>query len=181
MNVCHKPLISCFVFVSFITMNGLVMADNADDIRLRVQKVGKLNIVSEPAAAPASDAAPAATETPAAATAAATSTPQSTAAAPAAESSGEAAVVASGAAPADTNNDVAQLYQASCFACHGTGVLEAPKLGDKAAWEPRIAQGNDVMMEHVIKGFNAMPPRGATTLSDEQLAQIVDYMVKSVQ
>ena len=47
----------------------------------------------------------------------------------------------------------ADVYQASCFACHGTGAMGAPKKGDAAAWEPRKAQGMDVLLEHAIKGF----------------------------
>ena len=64
----------------------------------------------------------------------------------------------------------AEVYQASCFACHATGALNAPKLGDAAAWEPRIAQGFDVMLEHAIKGFNAMPPKGTCgDCSDDEI------------
>ena len=74
-------------------------------------------------------------------------------------------------------------YQASCFACHGTGAAGAPKVGDKAAWKARIAQGNDTMYTHAIKGFKGktgfMPAKGGSSLSDDAVKAAVDYMVKN--
>ncbi|BAU47984.1 hypothetical protein SVA_1419 [Sulfurifustis variabilis] len=74
------------------------------------------------------------------------------------------------------------VYKQTCTACHATGVAGAPKLGDKADWEPRIAQGKDVLYEHSIKGYTGkkgvMPPKGGNmSLSDEQVKAAVDYMV----
>ena len=68
------------------------------------------------------------------------------------------------------------------MACHGTGVAGAPKIGDKADWGPRVAQGKQVLYDHAIKGFTgqkgAMPPKGgATQLSDDEVKAAVDYMV----
>ncbi|MGD8312746.1 MAG: c-type cytochrome, partial [Gammaproteobacteria bacterium] len=57
--------------------------------------------------------------------------------------------------------DGQQVYQASCQACHATGAAGAPKLGDKEAWAPRIAQGMDTLLANAISGKNAMPPKGA--------------------
>jgi cytochrome c5 len=69
------------------------------------------------------------------------------------------------------------LYNASCAACHASGVAGAPKVGDKAAWSARIAQGSDKLAEHAIKGLNAMPPRGSCAdCSDDDLKKIVEYM-----
>ena len=96
-----------------------------------------------------------------------------TAAAAPVESAGESA------APATVNS--ADLYQANCFACHGTGAAGAPILGNKEAWAPRIAQGEATLVEHSINGFNAMPPRGGTTLKDEELKAVVTYMIESSQ
>ena len=71
------------------------------------------------------------------------------------------------------------VFNATCTACHSTGVAGAPKLGDKAAWKPRIAQGTDVLYKHVVSGFNAMPPRGTCSdCSDEELKRAIEYMVK---
>src|SRR5690554_3530987 len=118
----------------------------------------------QPAAAPQAAAAPAAEAAPAAAPAA--EAPKAEAAAPAA------------------NVDLAageKLYKSACLACHTTGVAGAPKLGDKAAWEPLIAQGMDEMICIAIEGKGAMPPRGASTASDEQIAAAVHYMVSQVK
>jgi len=73
-------------------------------------------------------------------------------------------------------------YDASCMACHAAGVAGAPKLGDKANWGPRIAQGNDTLYTHAIKGFQGkagmMPPKGGNmALKDEDVKAAVDYMV----
>ncbi len=63
-----------------------------------------------------------------------------------------------------------------CSACHVAGVANAPKLGDKAAWAPRLKLGLEGLTQSVIKGKNAMPPRAGTSLSDEELARAVVFM-----
>ncbi len=68
-------------------------------------------------------------------------------------------------------------YQAVCAMCHAAGLMEAPKLGDKAAWEPRIAQGKATLVEHAIKGIRMMPAKGGNPgLSDDEVKQAVVYM-----
>lgn len=75
--------------------------------------------------------------------------------------------------------DGKKIYETKCFTCHTSGVAGAPKLGDKAAWAPRIAAGDAAMMEIVIKGKGAMPPKGTCMdCSDEDLKGAVDYMVE---
>lgn len=69
------------------------------------------------------------------------------------------------------------VYEQSCQVCHVAGVAGAPKLGDKAAWEPRRSQGVDTLTAHVIAGKGAMPPRGASSASDEELHAAVQYML----
>ncbi|WP_428576987.1 c-type cytochrome [Piscinibacter sp.] len=70
------------------------------------------------------------------------------------------------------------VYEKTCVACHATGVANAPKLGDKAAWAPRIATGRDALVASVTKGKGAMPPKaGAANLSDGDIKAAVDYMV----
>lgn len=72
-----------------------------------------------------------------------------------------------------------QVYNTSCSACHGAGVMGAPKMGDAANWAPRIAQGMDVLVDHAIKGFNAMPPKGGCmACSDDEIAATVEYMAE---
>jgi cytochrome c5 len=88
-----------------------------------------------------------------------------------------AAPAAAAAQPAAASGKGKEVYQASCFACHGTGAAGAPKIGDKAAWAPRIAQGMDTLLQHSINGFNAMPPKGTCfTCSDADLQAAVEYM-----
>lgn len=70
------------------------------------------------------------------------------------------------------------VYDKTCVACHATGVANAPKLGDKAAWAPRIATGRDALVASVVKGKGAMPPKaGAANLSDDDIKAAVDFMV----
>lgn len=70
------------------------------------------------------------------------------------------------------------VYQSACAACHATGIANAPKYGDAAAWEPRIAQGVEVLYEHAINGFNTMPAKGGNiSLSDDAVKAAVDYMI----
>lgn len=88
---------------------------------------------------------------------------------------GAAPVAAASAGAADGKGT----YTAACFACHGTGAAGAPKLGDKAAWKNRIAQGMSTLVDHAIKGFKGMPPKGGRgDLSDDAVKAAVEYMVK---
>lgn len=71
------------------------------------------------------------------------------------------------------------VYNASCAGCHGTGAAGAPKLGDKGAWGPRIAQGKAILYQHALGGIRAMPPKGmCMTCSDDEIKAAVDYMIK---
>ena len=75
-----------------------------------------------------------------------------------------------------------QVYNSSCMACHVAGVAGAPKLGDKAAWAPRIAKGMDSLLASVTNGLNAMPPKGTCmTCSSDELQAAVEYMVGKSQ
>jgi len=73
------------------------------------------------------------------------------------------------------------IYMNFCAPCHATGVAGAPKVGDKAAWAPRLKQGEKVLVERSIKGFQGasgfMPARGGNSaLSDSEVADAVAYM-----
>ena len=75
-----------------------------------------------------------------------------------------------------------QVYQSKCLACHGTGAAGAPKLGDAAAWAPRIAQGMDTLLANATNGLNAMPPKGlCMECSGDDLKTVIDYMVQNSQ
>lgn len=80
--------------------------------------------------------------------------------------------------------DAEAIYNRSCIACHMSGAANAPKLGDKAAWEPRIAKGKEALYQSSINGMpgTAMQPRGTcATCSDEELKAVVDFMLSKVQ
>ena len=93
------------------------------------------------------------------------------------ESSGSASP---GGLPVPKNAE--ELYNAVCSTCHAQGIGGAPRIGDKAAWEPRIAQGKDTLYKHSVEGFQGsagvMPPKGGRVdLADALIHQGVDYMV----
>ena len=84
------------------------------------------------------------------------------------------------AAAADLPGDT--VYNQACVACHGAGIAGAPKMGDAAAWAPRIAQGADTLNTHALQGFQGkagyMPPKGGRTdLSDQSVINAVEYIV----
>ena len=118
-----------------------------------------------PAAAGASPGAPVAAAPAAAGTAAA----PAPAAAPAAAPAQQVAAAGNGEA----------LYKQACLACHAAGVAGAPRVGDKAAWAPRIAQGMPTLVESAIKGKGAMPPKGGSSAPDTEIAAAVQYMVNA--
>ena len=78
--------------------------------------------------------------------------------------------------------DGQQVYQASCVACHDTGIAGAPKTGDKGQWAKRVAKGNDKLYASAVNGIQssagAMPAKGGNpALSDAEVKAAVDYMV----
>ncbi|MCY1163517.1 MAG: c-type cytochrome [Pseudomonadota bacterium] len=85
------------------------------------------------------------------------------------------------AAPAAGGNAVPALYTQTCAVCHAAGVAGAPKLGDKAAWGPRLGDGVDGMTAIAIKGKGAMPPKGGSTASDAEIKAVVQYMANAVK
>jgi cytochrome c5 len=91
------------------------------------------------------------------------------------------ALLSAGGAAMAAGPDAAKtekIYTATCAACHGAGVLGAPKVGDKAAWKARIAKGKAALYTSATNGFKMMPPRGGNAaLKDDELKAVVDYMV----
>ena len=70
------------------------------------------------------------------------------------------------------------VYDKVCFACHAQSVAGSPRLGDKAAWAPRVQQGIDTLVGSVIKGKGAMPPKaGNPALTDAEVRAAVEFMV----
>lgn len=75
-----------------------------------------------------------------------------------------------------------QLYEANCKVCHAQGLNGAPILGNRKMWGKRLTQGPDLLIQHAIEGYGLMPAKGGkTSLSDEQVAEIVRYMVSKAQ
>jgi len=73
------------------------------------------------------------------------------------------------------------VFNTVCGACHNTGAAGAPKLDDKAAWAPRVAQGKETLYKSAIGGKNAMPPKGGSSLSDDEIKGAVDYILSKVK
>jgi cytochrome c5 len=83
-----------------------------------------------------------------------------------------------GAAPAvSVPTSGEQAFTQVCSACHATGVNGAPKIGDHAAWGPRIALGKETLYKDAIAGKGSMPPKGGTTWPDATIRMAVDYMI----
>jgi cytochrome c5 len=124
---------------------------------------------------------------PAVAPAANAAAPAATApAAPAAAPAAAAPAAPAAALPATASADAGKaLYSATCVACHGAGIAGAPKVGDKGAWAPRVAQGANVLYEHALKGFQGktgmMPPKGGSSAPDADVKAAVDYMVAAAK
>jgi cytochrome c5 len=83
-----------------------------------------------------------------------------------------------GAAPAvNVPTTGEQAFTQVCSACHATGINGAPKIGDHAAWGPRIAQGKETLYKDAIAGKGNMPPKGGTNWPDATIRMTVDYML----
>lgn len=74
------------------------------------------------------------------------------------------------------------IYNQACVACHGSGVLGAPKVHVAADWQPRLDErGLDGIWQHALDGFNAMPPMGTCgTCSDDDIKAAIEYMIEGI-
>jgi cytochrome c5 len=88
---------------------------------------------------------------------------------------GEVVVAAGGGAGVVKTGQ--QVYEAVCAACHATGALNAPKVGDAAVWAPLLKEGHQHLTANAIKGIRQMPPRGGNPdLTDVEVARAVAFM-----
>lgn len=72
------------------------------------------------------------------------------------------------------------IYNSTCFGCHGTGAAGAPKVGDAGEWSARTGKGLDTVISNAINGVGGMPPRGTcSSCSDDDIAATVKYMVNN--
>ena len=71
------------------------------------------------------------------------------------------------------------VYKGQCAACHATGVSGAPKVGDAAAWAPRVGQGFEALVQSALKGKNAMAPQGGGEFNDLEISRAVAFMANA--
>jgi cytochrome c5 len=72
---------------------------------------------------------------------------------------------------------VVDRYNKTCVVCHSAGAAGAPKTGDVAGWEPRMAKGMDALVSSVDKGMGAMPPKGMCfDCSADDFKALIEYM-----
>ena len=75
------------------------------------------------------------------------------------------------------------IFDHLCTSCHTAGVAGAPKVGNKAMWAPRIAEGMATLFQHATNGYhgpdgNFMPPKGGNpALNEAQIKAAVTWMV----
>ncbi len=75
-----------------------------------------------------------------------------------------------------------KVVEQSCVACHKTGVMGAPKVGDTAAWKQRVEKGLAQLSKNAINGLNSMPAKGGNyLLSDEDIKDAIGYFLKSAK
>ncbi|MFC2304445.1 MAG: c-type cytochrome, partial [Cardiobacterium hominis] len=93
---------------------------------------------------------------------------------------------AGGAAVADAGSsapafDAKGEYDKICAACHGSGLMGAPKFGDTAAWQARLDKHGslDALVKQGIQGLGSMPPKGGAGISDEQFHDVVVYLLEN--
>ncbi len=68
-------------------------------------------------------------------------------------------------------------FDKSCTFCHATGAAGAPKVGDAAAWKPRLAKGQDALLKSVKNGLNAMPAKGmCNDCTDAEYKALIQYL-----
>ena len=88
--------------------------------------------------------------------------------------------VADGSAGGSAARSGEQVYNTFCFACHATGVSDAPKFGSAEDWAPRLDKGMDALWQTTINGLGAMPPMGTCMdCSEAEMRATIDYMTGS--
>ena len=154
------PVAAILLLVKLITGGMHIDPDSTamseEAVASRLKPVGEVRMVGDAEIAASGEAVVATTPTPA--------EPMSVAAAPAAATSGAGAGE--------------QVFNSVCQTCHAAGLAGAPKTGDTVAWQPRIAQGIEVLYASVINGKGVMPAKGGAVGSpDADIRAAVDLMV----
>jgi cytochrome c5 len=94
--------------------------------------------------------------------------------------SSDLVAAAAASAPEVVGKSGEEVYKSACLMCHGAGLMNAPKFGDKAQWAPRITQGYDTLVTHAVKGIRMMPAKGGNpALSEAEVAAAVKHMANA--
>ncbi len=89
----------------------------------------------------------------------------------------DAAPPRNAAALAPSDPALAKIYDSSCKLCHANPASGAPQAGDVKAWQPRVAQGADSLLDHSINGFKGMPPMGmCMQCSEDEFLALIAFM-----
>ena len=178
-------LLTVFGFAMYFVANAIggqayaKMHANPDAVAARIAPVGQSRI-GDPAAQTQAPEQTAAAASAASAARIQAQAPESETT-PAASDDGAPSAAEQTVAAASGAVDLAageQIYQSACFACHMTGVAEAPKLDDPAAWEPRLGQGMAGLLQSSIDGKGAMPPKGGFAhLTEDDLRNAIEFML----
>lgn len=93
----------------------------------------------------------------------------------------EGAVTGAVATAASGPRSGADIYGASCFACHDTGAAGAPKIGDVGAWSARLDdKGLETLVANAINGIGGMPAKGTCAdCTDEEIAASIDHILEN--
>lgn len=82
----------------------------------------------------------------------------------------------------ETDNELGKkTYASTCISCHSIGLAGAPKFGDKEAWAPYAERGIDTLLTQAINGVGAMPPRGGSQATDEEIKAAIEYMLDAAK
>ena len=150
---------------ALILMTGVAQADTDEAISERLKPVGTVCIKGQDCNGGDVKKAPAQAET------------ESTTEAAATDTAVEAPAEPVAAARAGRSGE--QIATQSCNVCHGTGILDAPVVGDKAAWAARAdtAGGLDGLLKISKEGKGAMPPMGTCAdCTDAELIAAIQNM-----
>ncbi len=78
--------------------------------------------------------------------------------------------------------DIMRKWARSCALCHVDGNGGAPRIGHAGEWQPRLAKGRDLLLQHTVSGFNKMPPLGYCMSCDaEDFRALIDFMAGVTQ
>lgn len=72
-------------------------------------------------------------------------------------------------------------YETTCKMCHDAGLLDAPKLSDKAGWAKRAEQGVETLYKHSAQGYNKMPAQVIGDVTEAEVYAAVDYMLSQAK